>query len=110
MKTLLTIYSPDGTVETAEHDMDECPGLDALRAVLRPIFGGAYTEHVAVLHEGRRADMFVDEAFHAKGLPRNAAATAIYQANWMEQHPDDDPEDLPWIAGDAVLFGRPVWS
>ena len=109
MKTLLTIYWPDGTVDTAEHDMDEWPGIAGLRAVLYPIFG-AYTEHVAVLHEGRRADMFVDEDGHAKRLPRNEAATRIYRANWMAHHPDDDPEALPWIAGLAVLFGRRVWS
>ena len=63
-----------------------------------------------VVDEGRAAAMFVDEDGHAKGLPRNEAATAIYRASWMARNPRDDPESLPWIAGDAAIFGRRVWS
>jgi hypothetical protein len=71
-----------------------------------PIIGGGceHAEHVAVLFNGKRAHMFVDEMGHHEGLPRNDAATAIYRANWLAQHPDCDPETLPWIAGDAVVL------
>jgi hypothetical protein len=53
--------------------------------------------------------MFVDEDGHGRERPRNEAATTIYRANWLRQHPGVDPETLPWIAGPAVLFDRRVW-
>jgi hypothetical protein len=28
----------------------------------------------------------------------------------MSKRPDDDPEKLPYIAGTAVVFLRPVWE
>ena len=69
-------------------------------------------EHVTVLHDGKRADMFVDEMGHVRmdgPKPRNDVATGLYRANWMAQHRGQDPEDLPFIAGNAVLFDRIVW-
>ena len=109
MRTDLAILRADGTREDRTIEMVGDPGLAELRGVLEPILGGR-PEHVAVLHDNRRADMFVDEDFVAKGLPRNAAATAVYRASWMERHPETNPETLPGIAGDAVVFGRTVWS
>lgn len=67
-------------------------------------------------HEsGERHDMFVDglSATASKPgypLPINKPATDIYRANWLAQHPGDDPEDLPAIHGPAVLFHRIVWT
>ncbi|QGY05566.1 hypothetical protein MMSR116_29465 [Methylobacterium mesophilicum SR1.6/6] len=109
MKTGLLILRCDGSRDDRVVDMTGDPGLAELRDVLEPILGGRL-EHVAVLHEGRRADMFVHEDGHGEGLPRNEAATAIYRASWLERHPADPPETLPWIAGPAVVFGRTVWS
>lgn len=109
MKTALIILRADGAREDRDVDMAGDPGLAELRDVLEPILAGR-PEHVAVLHDGRRADMFVHEDGHGEGLPRNEAATAIYRAAWLRDHPADDPETLPWIAGPAVIFDRIVWS
>jgi len=83
---------------------------DLKKAILPQLDGAEYFEHVTVLFEGGPADMFVDEIGHRKQLPRNELATAIYRAAWLDEHPTDHPESLPWIAGPAVLFGRRVWS
>ncbi|MCJ2086935.1 hypothetical protein MKK88_13185 [Methylobacterium sp. E-005] len=109
MKTGLIILRADGSREDRDVDMAGDPGLAELRDVLEPILAGR-PEHVTVLHRSRRADMFVDEAFGPKGLPRNEAATSIYRAAWLRDHPADNPETLPWIAGPAVIFDRIVWS
>ena len=109
MKTGLIILRADGTREDRAVDMAGDPGLAELRDVLEPILAGR-PEHVAVLHEGRRTDMFVHEDGHGEGLPCNDAATAIYRASWMQRHPETNPNALPWIAGDAVIFDRTVWS
>jgi len=109
VKTALIILRADGTREDRSVDMAGDPGLAELRDVLEPILTGR-PEHVAVLHEGRRTEMFVHEDGHGEGLPRNEAATAIYRAAWLRNHPADDPETLPCIAGPAVIFDRIVWS
>lgn len=109
MKTRLLVLNPAGDPSVRVIDMTGDPGLAELRDVLEPILGGR-PEHVAVLHEGRRADMFVHEDGHGEHLPRNEAATAIYRAFWLERHPSDHPETLPCIAGPAVIFDRIVWS
>lgn len=110
MKTSIRIIKADGTEETRDLDWPEAPGYEAIRALVEPILGpGRFLERVAVLHEGERTDMCVDETGHLYGLPRNEKATAIYRANWLSQHPDCSPEALPWIAGTAVLFSRRVW-
>jgi hypothetical protein len=110
-KTGYMIFRPDGTSERGEVDWPHEPGYDRLKRMIEPIVGGPL-EHVAVLHNGKRADMFVDEMGHVYATgpkPFNEAATKIYRANWMKQHPGQDPEDLPTIAGIAVLFDRIVW-
>lgn len=109
MKTSLLILQSDGARDERIVDMKGDPGLAELRDVLEPILTGR-PEHVTVLHEGRRADMFVHEDGHGKGLSRNEAATSIYRAAWLRDHPADAPETLPWIAGPAVIFDRIVWS
>lgn len=91
------------------------PSLKELHAFLDPYFvregetKARYFEHVSVLFNGERADMFVDETGVNDGLPRNEAATAIYRAAWLRSHPDVDPESLPHIAGIAVIPWRRLW-
>lgn len=74
-----------------------------LRGVIEPLLDGQEMEHVTVLYEDQRRDMFVDGRGMLKGLARNETATAIYRANWLKHHPGN-PEALEWIAGTAVLF------
>ena len=109
MKTTLITLTHEGERQERDLDMDEDPSLAEIREAVAPSLAGGRPEHVTVLYEGRRADMFVDEDGFEKDLPRNEAATTLYRASWMERHPGTDPEDLPWIAGTAVLFDRIVW-
>lgn len=87
-------------------------------------------EHVAVLYNGERRDMFVGETSSINGRHiRNIRATAIYRANAIQkarigiefdlsvmgnvQRPsvDLDPEALPAVSGPAILFpDKVVWS
>lgn len=116
MKTTYHVYRP-GVAEPETFDVDwpDDPGYDKLKALIEPLLGERENlEHVTVLHNDARADMFVsDEGKMAQTwrdpLPRNDAATAIYRRNWMTQHPGGDPEKLPMIVGVAVLFDRIVW-
>lgn len=109
MKTTLTVLFADGREETKEVDMALRPTLHDIRNVLTPYFGTAYTEHVNVLTDDGYTDMFVDEDGFAKALPRNEKATAVYRRNWLEQHPQVNPESMNHIVGTAVIFDRRVW-
>lgn len=102
------IYQPDGSSEVRELDLPDLPDIYDLRELIGPMVGG-YPDHVSVLHQGRRADMFVEECSAVSGQPRNEAATAIYRTAWLSTHPKDDPEGLPAIHGPAVLFTKRVW-
>lgn len=108
MLTRFTIFRVGQEPKTAEADLPPEPGYHALKAIINPLLDGEL-EHVTVLHEDERRDMFVDENGVLKELPRNEAATAIYRNNWLTQHPDAAPEDLSAIYGTAVLFSRRVW-
>lgn len=116
MLTRLLIMRPDQPHETREIDLPREPGFAQLDALLTPLLDGAGLEHVTVLADFSggtdymRADLFVDEEGIKKRLPANGAATAIYRRNWMQQHPEQDPETLPYIAGPAILFDRIVWT
>lgn len=107
--TSFTIMRPDAEPEVRESDLPADPGYHRLDALLRPLLDGNDLEHVTVLHDGKRADMFVDEMGAVTGLPRNEAATAIYRNNWLTQQPKTDPESLPAIYGPAILFSKQVW-
>lgn len=115
MITTYTILRADGRSEPGEVDWPENPSLRQIEAVVEPIVGGDL-EHVTVLYpvnvlypaNDEYRDMFVDELGHQHGRPRNNKATAIYRNNWLQHH-GGDPEELPWIAGDAVVFDRIVW-
>src|SRR5262245_12091051 len=89
--------SPTGGPDVLDVVLPAEPSLAALHAVVDPLLGdGAVMEHVTVLFDGRRADMFVDEHGHGRGLPRNESATAIYRAAYLANHPGTDAEGLPW--------------
>jgi hypothetical protein len=114
MKTDYIVYRTDGTTTEASCELAEHPGLDAINAVVRPLIGTLLTkydhlEHVAVMIDGERRDLFVDEDGQAKRLERNEAATTHYRRSWLTAYPKTDPETLPYIYGDAVLFGRRIW-
>ena len=117
MKTEYTIYRP-GASEPESHtvELPAEPTYDQLSALVRPLLNGGWIERVRVLlnandpeAEPEYSDMFVDEDGHLKNLPRNDAATALYRANWLKQHPGTPPESLPVIVGVAIVFSRPVW-
>ena len=123
MKTRMNIFRVGQPIEVREIEFEERqhlepgdagPGYVQLKAVIEPLLDGDPMEHVSVLWEGKRADMFVSELGHVPLTTRlplqcNDAATAIYRANWLKHHPGTDPESLHWIAGTAVLFDDLVW-
>lgn len=109
IQTRLTILQPDGKTEERTADLPAHPGVDMLRSLLTPLFDGVVMEHVSVIHDGCRADMFVDGDAIDRGLPRNEAATAIYRYYSLSRTPARDAESLPAIYGTAILFHRRVW-
>lgn len=108
VSTVYHLLRTDGKRVTMRVEWPWNPDLQQLKALVEPLVGGRL-DHVAVLYERRRADMFVNEDGHDAKLPRNELATSIYRHNWLIQHPHDPPEESPWIAGTAVLFERIVW-
>lgn len=110
MKTIATIYRPDGTEETKELNWPREPGFEMLDKFLAPIIGveSANWEHVYVLWNDKPLDMFVDENGQLNGLQHNAKATEIYRNNAVKRMLKK-VEDLPDIVGIAVLFDRRVW-
>lgn len=110
MKTIATIYRPDGTEETQEVDWPREPGFKRLDEFLAPLIGvdSANWEHVSVLWNDKALDMFVDENGQSNGLSHNAKATEIYRNNAVKRM-GKKTEDLPDIVGIAVLFDRRVW-
>ena len=108
INTQFTILRADGTEEVRTERMNATPGYMVLQVLLKPILGCEYAERVKVLHDGQRLDLFVDEVGAVKRLPRNEKATAIYRNAVLTLEPGADPESLPPIYGDAVLFARRV--
>jgi hypothetical protein len=122
MKTRILIMRPDQPHETRDVEL---PGdgdrwsektYQALKQIVEPIIGRPL-EHVTVLadfsggFDFKRADMFVNENGHLENPPmqRNEAATKIYRRNALLNQGYTNPEELPWIAGPAVLFEHIVW-
>lgn len=66
-------------------------------------------EHVSVLFNGKRADMFVVED-SAGNLPVNELATKIYHASSLSRNPTADTSSWAKIYGSAVVFDERVWS
>jgi len=115
METSYTLLRTDGSADEHEVDWPDAPSLEEIHALVDPLLGeDEPLEHVSVLYRGERCDMFVSELGHVElthrpRLPINPRATAIYRRAWLEAHPEDNPDDLPAIAGVAVLFHRRVW-
>jgi hypothetical protein len=112
VKTEIVIMRPDQPNETRELDIPEDPDFlyDKLLEIVTPLLDGAEFEHVYVQgHDGEPADMFIDDRGLHKDLPFNRAASDVYRRAHLKRFREDDPEDLPYIAGPAVLFSRRVW-
>ena len=82
-KTTMTIMRPGQPTESRDVELLDRPNFDELDRLIKPLLNGGHVEHVYVLWQDKRADMFVDEDGHAKMLPRNEEATAIYRAATM---------------------------
>lgn len=79
-----------------------------IRGKINELVDGQY-EHVAVLFNGRRADMFVEE--HSAGsMPVNELATKIYHASSLSRDPKADTSTWPKVYGPAIVFDEIVWS
>lgn len=116
MKTAYRIYRVGQPPEDGVIDWPSEPGFRQIAELVEPLLGeNEPLEHVSVLYQGERRDMFVCEHGHMElrhrhQLPINDAATAIYRNHWLTKHPETDPGSLPEIAGTAVLFpDRQVW-
>jgi hypothetical protein len=111
MRTMMTIYHPNGDADVTQVTLEEVDGsvYASAKKLIQPHLGDGRIEHVTVLHAGRRHDMFVDEDFQSKDLPLNVAATAIYRNATLAREPDTDPETLPVIQGTAILFSDIIW-
>jgi hypothetical protein len=116
METKLLVLKPDESSETRTFELPERPAYREINGLMQLLIGCEHCEHVSVLADFngglafKRADMFVDEMGHDRGLPRNEAATIIYRRNALLYQNVKIAETLPWIAGPAVLFERIVWS
>ena len=106
MITRYTVYHVDGTEVSGEVDWPKSPGFTRINELVRPLIGCENIEHVAVLHNGRRHDMFVDEMGQIINLQYNSKASIIYQANGKAM---GRPHTTP-IVGTAVLFDRVIWT
>lgn len=118
MKTTYEIYRVgQSEPERGEIDWPLAPGYDRIKALVEPLLGEKEPmEHLSVLHNGKRRDMFASEYGHVQltwraSLPINDVATAIYRHYSLTHNPEQNPDDLPDIAGTAVLFtDRVVWT
>jgi hypothetical protein len=110
--TTYRVFAEDGTFADHETLMAKKPIYDELCTIVEPHLGGARLMHVRVLCPmlGKWTDMFIDDMGALKRLCRNDAATRIYRNGFLSKRSNDDPECLPYIAGPAVVFLRPVWE
>ena len=103
------LFRPGHDPEQWVLTLPRMPTYEHLADALRPTVGGGI-EHVAVLYDGERRDMFVDGDGVGKALPVNPFATAIYRAAFLLRHPEARAGALASIYGPAVLFtDRKVW-
>ena len=51
----------DGKALSGTIEWPRDPGFHAIDKLVQPLIGGGNIEHVTVLHEGERRDMFVDD-------------------------------------------------
>jgi hypothetical protein len=112
ISTKYRVFVEGGSFVEHETLMEKKPVYDDLRSLIEPHLGGGRLMHVRVLCPilGVWTDMFIDDLSALKRLPRNDEATRIYRHGLLSEHPGDDPEKFPYIAGPAVVFLRPVWE
>jgi hypothetical protein len=115
MKTDLLIYRPGvDEPESVSVEMAEEPTYSQISDQITPILKTNRIEHVAVLFNGKRADMFVDECGaiglrNREPLPINEAATKIYHA--ASRRRGADMTDAAKIHGVAVVVAnRIIWN
>ena len=111
MKTVYTIIQPTGPEVETSVDWPNDPGYDLIKRLVLPILKfrrkEANLEHVSVLYQGQRADMFVDDMSAIEGLPPNPRATAIYHA--ASKAAGISTGNASQIYGTAIVFHRKVW-
>ena len=110
---IVRIYKPGEPMIQETKMLPAAPGFKDLEFV-HDIIGCTHLEHVSVLFEGQRNDMFCDEDFREKGLPFNLAATEIYRAATMSRIKAGavlrcSILDLPMICGTAIVITPRVW-
>ncbi len=112
--TIMRFIPVEGDVRDIPVELAEDPGLLPLRSIIEPLLAGQRMEHVAVLFEGERRDMFVGEVSSLD--PFNPRATAIYHnatrvaIECGQISAASRPEPWPRIGGPAVLFPQHrVW-
>lgn len=108
--TKYSLLTPAGLLSEHEAVLEEHPSHAAVREIVEPHLQGRM-ERVRVRDPILGdADMFVDEMAHLKQLPRNEMATKLYRERYLAEQPDADPRRLPHIAGNAVVFHRPIFE
>jgi hypothetical protein len=112
LPTKYRVFRETGTVTDHEILMEKKAVYDELRSLVEPHLNGARLLHVKVRcpELGLWTDMFIDDMGALKRLPRNEAATKLYRNGILLKKPNADPEELPYIAGPAVVFLRPIWG
>jgi hypothetical protein len=113
MQTKMLIFRPNvAKGEPVTFDLPAEPTFEELSNELRHFVDmgtGEVVEHVTVLYEGKRRDMFVGEYSAQADRAANDAATEVY---WAAGKARGDMPDAGWpkIYGVAVLFPeRQVW-
>ena len=102
----LYVYQP-GAHEPEIRDLEKLPqGYDQIKAIVEPILKQRL-EHVSVLWQGKRADMFVGDESALDDLPVNRLATEIYHAAGKQR--GANMAGAPVIYGPAVVFDQIVW-
>lgn len=107
--TKMTIISAHAEPVERAVRLPEQPGYSALKALVEPYLEGGKLEHVSVLYDDKRTDMFVHDTGALIPLARNVRATAIYRAAALADDPARSAESLPAVFGPAVIFDRQVW-
>lgn len=98
-------------IPTMEPEPDYAKDLKQwVRGVLHAQRPNADEEHVTVLYEGQRRDMFVDEFGALLRVPPNEVATEIYW-NASKARGETPNDEWPRIYGVAILFpDHQVWK
>jgi hypothetical protein len=110
--TIYRVFTETGTFADHQILLGKKPIYEELCTLVEPHLGGARPMHIRVLCPmlGKWTDMFIDDMGALKRLPRNEAATKIFRNGFAPKHLNDNPEKLPYIAGPAVVFLRPLWE